>query len=439
MPSFIDMHAHFRYPGQSQKETLETGLRAAAAGGYGTVVLMPNTVPPVSDADTARRIQDEAAAYGLADVIQSLCITDDQAGNSVSRLDFAGGFPLITEDGRDVDNAALLLEAMKKAAAKNIITACHCEDRSLSLAAKEHRAAALALVKEAGGLYGEIAANRTADQAGNATTADHATAADRTADQANHAGNADTADHAGNATAADRTADQAGNAEFEKANGLLALAEDIACERNIAIAEAASAGNARCRIHICHVSTKRSLDAVVNARRRKQCGVTCEVTPHHIALSSDDPGGLRAIVNPPLRARTDTAALVQGIVSGAVDVIATDHAPHTAADKENGAPGFPGLETAFAVCNTVLVQSGLIPLRRLSALMSANPARILGIADGKGLLKPGFAADFILADPAKTLTVDARTFHTKGAYSPFAGKKYTGAVISVYKNGTKLF
>ena len=175
-------------------------------------------------------------------------------------------------------------------------------------------------------------------------------------------------------------------------------------------------------------------------RRAKAAGqaVTCEVSPHHLVLTeadaarlgSDGPGR----VNPPLRSEADRLALIKGILDGTVDAIATDHAPHTAADKAAGAPGFTGLETAFAACKTELVDSGLIGLSRLSSLMSANPARILGLSD-RGRLEAGTRADLVLVDPFASYAVDPSAFRSKGRNSPFSGRVLRGRVLAAYHGG----
>jgi dihydroorotase len=394
MPAFIDMHAHFRHPGQSRKETLETGLRAAVAGGYGAVVLMPNTSPPVDDEQTARAVEAEAAALNIPAsprVIQSVSVTRGQKGESVCAIREFERVKIISEDGRDVDDAALMLDALMLSARKNIIAACHCEDARLSERARARRAAALKILRDAG--ISLLSAS-----------ASHQPALSEAA------------------------------SELRKANELLALAEETATERNIALAEKAGSS---CRLHICHVSTARALDSIARAKQRNLCAVSCEVTPHHIALSSEEGAGIFQLVNPPLRAQSDRAALLDAAASGIVDVIATDHAPHALQDKENGASGFPGLETAFAVCNTALVESGIIPLQKLSALMSANPARLLGLQTGR--LREGFPADMVLADPRETWRVDGARFFTKGACSPFDGMRLTGKIKAVYKEGAGVF
>ena len=150
MPAFIDMHVHLRYPGQTQKEDLTSGLKAAAAGGFGTIVAMPNTNPVVSSLEMAMQIEREAAALGLTQVFQTVSITKDFAGEDNSHLDFLDKkyVPVITEDGKDVTSSAVMLDAMKKVSKKGILVSCHCEDPFLSIEAKGHRQIALELAKK---------------------------------------------------------------------------------------------------------------------------------------------------------------------------------------------------------------------------------------------------------------------------------------------------
>ena len=215
---------------------------------------------------------------------------------------------------------------------------------------------------------------------------------------------------------------------FDEAEKLLALAEDTATERNLRIAHTVG-----CNIHIAHVSTSESIDAVRRAKKAMPGFVTCEVTPHHLALTKTR----NEFVNPPLRSEDDRQALLEAIKDGTVDVISTDHAPHTESDKQNGACGFSGLETAFAVCCTNLVKTKLITINKLSELMSANPAKRLGL--NCGALAAGKKADFVLADFNKDWKVDSSKFFSKGKYSPFNGEILTGKITATFHNGKKVF
>ena len=165
--------------------------------------------------------------------------------------------------------------------------------------------------------------------------------------------------------------------------------------------------------------------------------VTCEVTPHHIALTGTEEPDIRAFVNPPLRSEDARLFIIDAIRAGTVACIATDHAPHTLEDKAKGAPGFTGIETSYGVCNTVLVKEGQISARRLSQLMSSNPARILGL--NKGLLKTGYDADLTVVNPDEQWTVDSKLFCSKGKATPFDGKKLYGRVKAVFINGRNVF
>lgn len=372
MPSFIDMHAHFRDPGLTQKEDIETGSKAAAAGGYGLLVLMPNTSPVVSSQEAALANDKKAADFGFADVIQSVSITKDFDGKTISHLEElnAKSVPVITEDGKEVADSDIMFRAMCTAAKKKLIVACHCEDPSLAAAARPLRKEAL-------------------EQA----------AADK-----------------GRAVKLLKQADE-----------ILQLAEDCATFRNIRLAEQSG-----CRLHLCHVSTAKCIEAVHRAKK-EGIKVTCEITPHHLGLS-ENKTNIFHIVNPPLRSESDRKALVKALLDGTADVISTDHAPHTLEDKAAGSPGFSGLETSFAVCNTVLVKQNGMKLKKLSELMSAKPAEILGIKD-RGLLQEGFDASLVLVDPDKQWTVRGEEFASKGKYTPLEGKKLTGTIAATFLHG----
>ncbi|MCR4822310.1 MAG: dihydroorotase [Treponema sp.] len=402
MPSFIDMHVHFRYPGQTQKEDLDSGLHAAAAGGYGTVVLMPNTNPVISDRELAKKVMDEANSKNLARVFQTVSITKDFKGEDTSAIDSLNNdeFPVISEDGHDVHSAAVMLEGMKKAGDKNIIVSCHCEDPSLAQAARPYRQRALGFMEQYGIPAGKV----------NIETPDVPKAINFEID--------------GNLT---------------KANSLLALAEDTATIRNIEIAKTAG-----CHIHICHCSTKISMDAVRRAKEEIALGntndgfdCTVEVTPHHLGLVGTDAPNIRALVNPPLRSEDDRRSLIEALRDGTVDAIATDHAPHTQEDKAKGSPGFTGIETAFAVCNSILVKKEGFSLSKLSRLMSANPAKLLRIKSGR--LLPGYNADLVLVNPDEEWIVNSENFYSKGKSTPLEGKKLIGKVHATFFAGTRVF
>lgn len=394
MPSFIDTHAHFRYPGQTQKEDLDSALNAAVRGGFGTLVLMPNTTPVVSSVEMARKIMEEASQRHLARVFQTVSITRDFNGSDTSHLDSLekSEIPVISEDGHDVLSTSVMLEGMRKAAKGGAIVACHCEDVDLALAARPFRQEALKIMRE-----NSIPAGDFSFDIGSVPT--------------NVSGKI--------------------YINLKKANDLLALAEDTATERNIALAEAAG-----CKIHICHCSTERSMDSV---RRAKERGARCtvEVTPHHLFLSGDKFPNIRALVNPPLRPESDRWALISALRDGTADCIGTDHAPHTMEDKAAGSPGFTGLETAFAACHTALCCHEGFTLSRLSELMSANPAKILGISSGRILA--GMDANLVVVDETEQWKVEPEKFASKGKSTPLSGMTLTGRVKATFFEGRRVF
>ena len=418
-PAFIDLHAHFRYPGQGQKEELATALAAAAAGGFGTLVLMPNTVPAISSAESAKRVCDDAHTLGLADVIQTVTLTKDFSGKDTGHLAslpaFVPGTPpqaaqvaMATEDGKDVESAAVMLEAMAICGQRNIAVACHSEDMALAAAARPFR-------KIAADIFAQVAPQQEEAPGSIPPATDSA-----------------------------QPKIQEALVALERANELLALAEDTATQRNIQLAHQAG-----CHVHLSHVSTAGAMEAI-RAAKAKGYSVTSEVTPHHLGLSvsGGDPA-LRHIVNPPLRSEADRQALIRALLDGTADCISTDHAPHTAQDKASGAPGFSGLETAYGVCNSVLVQGingaaggKTLSASRLSRLMAANPARILGLNQGaepRGLLQPGFVADLALCNPAAHWKVRGADFASKGKYTPLEGATLTGQVAATYHRGREVF
>lgn len=205
------------------------------------------------------------------------------------------------------------------------------------------------------------------------------------------------------------------------------LSENIMTWRNIELAKAT-----RCKVHIAHVSTKESMSYIIEAKKQKQ-DITCEIMPHHIALTDE----LDYRVNPPLRKKEDIEYIIKAIQDGFVDAIGTDHAPHSMEDKEKGAPGISGIETSFSVCYTTLVKGGYITLNQLSALMSKEPAKLMGL--NKGLIEPGLEGDIVLVDLKETHKVVAEDFASKGKNTPFDGMSFSGEVITTIKSGKVVY
>ena len=205
---------------------------------------------------------------------------------------------------------------------------------------------------------------------------------------------------------------------------------------------------AGCRIHIAHVSTKEALQTIREAKLEFKAGgfaLTCEAMPHHLCLTEEDANKLGAKtwgrVNPPLRSEEDRQALIQALKDGTVDAIATDHAPHSAADKEAGAPGFSGFETAFAALYTELVRGAGIDFKRLSSLLSANPARLLGFGNSpkRGLLLSDCAADLVILDTETAWIVEPEKFYSRGKNSPFVSRQLHGKILMTIHRGRIVF
>lgn len=343
LPSFVDMHCHFREPGFEYKEDLLSGNLAAVRGGYTAVNLMANTNPVCSNMEVVNYVLNRAKEIGLIDVHQSVSITNGFDGHSIYHLDnIDESVKIISDDGNGVENNRVMLQAMLKAVEKNLIIMSHAEDRELSL-------------------Y-------------------------------------DTA-----------------------------LSENISTIRDIELANYTKA-----RLHMAHVSTKEALQYIIDGKR-KGINITCEVAPHHIALDNST----EYKVNPPLRNKEDVNFLIEGIKQGWVDVIATDHAPHSALDKEKGLPGISGLETAFSVCFTKLVKEKHISLNKLSELMSKNPANIMRL--NKGQIKKGYDGDLVIVDLEKMYHIDISKFASKGKNTPFDKSKVWGSIEATIKAGENIY
>lgn len=342
LPSFIDMHAHFRDPGFTYKEDIETGSRAAARGGYTMVNLMANTNPICSSMKELNYVLNKSKELDIIDIHQTVSITKNFNGEDIDHLDTLDNIKVISEDGRDVMDSKVLMSAMFKAKEKNIIVMCHSENHDVS--------------------------------------------------------NIDSR-----------------------------LSENLMTWRNITLSQFTG-----CKVHIAHVSTKESMKYIMDFKD-KGIKVTCEVTPHHIAMTDD----VHYKVNPPLRKKEDVEFLIKSIKDGFVDCIATDHAPHTAEDKIKGSPGISGIETAFSVCYTTLVRENNISLNKLSQLMSKNPADLLGV--NKGEIKIGTEADLVLVDTEEKYYINVEEFCSKGKNTPLDGEIVYGKVKATIRSGKVIY
>ena len=360
MPGLIDMHVHLRDPGQTEREDIESGARAAAAGGFTTIVAMPNTVPVMDSPDRIRYVQNKAKQVAPIHVLQAGAATQGEKGRELS--DIRGmveeGVPAISEDGRSVMNAGLCRQAFLAAAEAGIPFLDHCEDADLV----EDGCVNKDEVQEAEGLP-----------------------------------------------------------------GISNAVEDVIVARDLILAKETGV-----HLHLCHCSTEGSA-LLLRVAKEQGIRATGEVCPHHFTLTSADrvPGDANYKMNPPLRTARDREALRKGLSDGIFDVISTDHAPHTRADKRRGlkeAPfGIVGLETAVPLTITELVDTGLLTPLQMAEKMSANPAKILGLED-RGSLAEGAAADITIIDPEARWTINPERFLSRSTNTPFAGREVKGRV-----------
>ncbi|WP_338781836.1 dihydroorotase [Metabacillus sp. FJAT-52054] len=367
---FVDVHVHLREPGGEHKETIETGTKAAAKGGFTTIAAMPNTRPVPDHKEQMEALMEKIRENASVRVLPYASITERQAGKkltSFSELKAAGAFAL-TDDGVGVQEAGMMLQAMKEAAKAGVSIVAHCEDNSLINKGSVHE-----------GVF----------------------------------------------------------SEKHQINGIPSVCESVHIARDILLAEAAG-----CHYHVCHISTKESVRTVRDAKRAG-INVTAEVTPHHLILCDEDIPGLdpNFKMNPPLRGREDREALIEGLLDGTIDFIATDHAPHTLEEKAEGmklAPfGITGLETAFPLLYTNLVKTGMATLQQLLNWLTILPSKTFGLP--YGTLKEGGPADLVMINISDERQIDPETFVSKGKNTPFAGWSCTGWPVLTIANGNVVF
>jgi dihydroorotase len=369
-PGFIDLHAHLREPGQESSETIETGTRAAARGGFTAVCCMPNTKPVNDNASVTRFVLDRAKATGSVRVWPIGAASLSSKGEAISEIAAMkeAGIVAVSDDGKPIVTAKLARQVMDYCRSLDLPVIEHAEDVSL---------AAGAVMREG------VSSTRLG------------------------------------------------------LRGMPAAAEAVCVARDVQLAELTGV-----QLHIAHLSAKASLEQVRWAKSRG-LRVTCEVTPHHFTLIDEDVTyDSRFKMNPPLAAREDRAALLEGLADGTVDAIATDHAPHEPALKDvefDRAPfGILGFETALALALEQLVHAGKLSLMRMVELFATGPARVLGI---ERKVAAGQPADLTIFSTDRAWTYSVEESPSKSRNSPFDGRKFKGgpmgAIVGgriVYKN-----
>ena len=370
VPGLVDVHVHLREPGFPQKETIATGTAAAARGGYTTVCSMPNLNPAPDTPATLGEQLEIIRRDAVVRVKPYGTITMGQRGCG-ELVDFAALAPQVvgfSDDGRGVQSAELMEEAMRRAAAVGKPIVAHCEVDELLHGGYIHD-----------GVYCREHGHK----------------------------------------------------------GICSESEWRQVGRDIALAEKTG-----CRYHVCHVSTKESVELVRRARA-KGLRVSCETAPHYLLLCDEDlQEEGRFKMNPPLRGEADRKALIRGLQEGALSLIANDHAPHSEEEKKRpleSAPfGIVSLETAFPLLYTKLVLTGIVSLKQLVNWMSTAPAERFGLAR-RGRLEEGYASDFTLVDLNEEYIINRNHFLSKGRNTPFHGWRVKGKIKATYVDGTCVY
>jgi dihydroorotase len=369
VPGLIDLHVHLREPGQEYKEDIETGTRAAAAGGFTTVCCMPNTRPVNDQRAVTELIVRRAREAGLVRVRPIGAITHGLEGKALADIAEMkeAGIVAISDDGRPVMNAGLVRRAFEYAKTFDLPLVQHAEDLDLA---------------EGGAMNEGAVSTRIGIK------------------------------------------------------GQPACAESAMVARDLEIVEWTGA-----RYHIAHVSTARTVALVRDAKRRG-LPVTCEVTPHHLALTDEACShyDTNTKMMPPLRTAADQEALLEGLADGTIDAIATDHAPHSPVEKdvefECAAPGLLGLETALPIVLD-FVRMGTLDDRRAIAALTGAPAKAFGLPGGS--LGIGAIADLAVIDPERPFMLTADAIASKSKNSPFLGQKLAGRAVLTLLEGRPVY
>ncbi len=372
-PGFIDLHVHFREPGQTRKESIETGSRAAVAGGFTSVCAMANTRPANDSVAITELMLAKAAAAGLCRYFPIGALTKGLEGEELCDYGTlkASGCVAFSDDGLPVQNSEIMRRALEYTAWLNLPIVAHEEDKDLAGKGYMHQGAVSASL---GCL------------------------------------------------------------------GIPSAAEEAMVARDIVLAEHTGG-----HLHLAHLSTAGSLRMVREAKARG-LNVTCEVTPHHFALTDKELMKFDSDykMNPPLRTEADLDAVLQALADGTVDAIATDHAPHGWDDKEVELPiaafGVIGLETAFPLTLQLLVQKKIISLEKAISLLTWGPAKVFHLDEkGLGSLKVGAPADFSLIDLDGTVKVDRAFIQSRSYNTPFKGWELPGKVTGTWMGGKRVW
>ncbi|MBR5025303.1 MAG: dihydroorotase [Victivallales bacterium] len=369
-PGFIDVHVHLREPGQTHKEDIATGTAAAAAGGFTTVVSMPNTVPAMDTAERVAEFMELVAQKAKVRVLPAGAISIGRQGEVMTNVKelVQAGCPVLSDDGSTPQKSGLMRSIMLAAAEAGVPVVDHCEDVSLSKPGVLHD-------------------GKVAKQLG--------------------------------------------------LPGQPRSAEEVIVARDLILAKETG-----CHIHLQHLSSAGSVEMIRQAKH-EGVNVTAEATPHHLFLTDEACAkfGTNAKMAPPLREENDRQALIEALTDGTIDMIATDHAPHTAEEKAQGwlkAPfGIVGIETVVPLCLTNLYHAGVLDLNRLIALFTTGPAKLLAafcakIGQSLGSLAVGSTGGVTVLDLEAEHTIDVRLFKSKSRNCPYDGMMCKGKVVGTY-------
>lgn len=387
VPGFVDLHVHLREPGFTHKETIKTGSLAAAKGGFTTICAMPNTEPTIDTVESLISLNRLINKDAIINILPIGAISKKRSGRKIAPLSsmHKNGIVALSDDGDHLDDESIMIEAMRKSKSMSIPISQHCEDHSLIL-------------------NGHLHEGWVSDRLG--------------------------------------------------IKGRPREAENNMVRRDIAIAEKFGG-----HLHIAHISTKESVKLVEKAKK-SNLTITAEVTPHHLDLTHESIGisdidtkipktlfNTNMKVNPPLREKEDIEACIQGLNNDTIDAIATDHAPHSSAEKnvvfEEAPPGISGLESAFSI-GMRLVLKRKIKFEKLIDKMTYGPAKawqlnkIKGM-EGVGKIEIGHNADLALIDKSKKWVYSKEQIVSMGKNSPYIDNVFKGMVVMTLSKGKIIF